>query len=371
MLILFIVLYKVLSININITINSNHNHNAKERESTMDQITVTPKELLQTLCATIPAKHPVLIKGAPGIGKSDIVDQACKLCNFDLIISHPVVSDPTDYKGLPYADKDGKAHFLPFSDLDTLIHTTRPTVYFLDDLGQAAQSVQAACMQLILARRINGHKVSDQVCFVAATNRKQDRAGVTGILEPVKSRFATILELETDMQQWCLWAIDHNLPVELIAFIRFRPNLLCDFKPSADITNSPCPRTVANVGKLIKLGLPETLEYKVVSGAAGQGFATEFISFLRMFRKMLSPDTVLMNPHAFTVPDDISVLYALCTAITGLVTDSSIDRFFVFVDRIPKEFGALAVNDLIQRKPEMKCTHEFISWVSRNQDMLF
>ena len=66
---------------------------------------------------------------------------------------------------------------------------------FLDDLGQAPMSVQAAAMQLILARRINGFKISDKVIFMAATNRREDKAGVTGILEPVKSRFAWIVEL--------------------------------------------------------------------------------------------------------------------------------------------------------------------------------
>ena len=36
------------------------------------------KELKQTLKKMIPANLPVLIKGAPGIGKSDIVMQTAK-----------------------------------------------------------------------------------------------------------------------------------------------------------------------------------------------------------------------------------------------------------------------------------------------------
>jgi len=97
-------------------------------------------------------------------------------------------------------------------------------------------------MQLILARRINGYKVSDQVTFLAATNRKQDKAGVSGILEPVKSRFVSIVELEPDLEDWAAWAASNSLPAELIAFVRFRPNLLNDFTPSVDITK-PRPRS--------------------------------------------------------------------------------------------------------------------------------
>lgn len=51
---------------------------------------------------------------------------------------------------------------------------TKLTACFIDDLGQATPAVQAAAMQLILALTLNGHRVSDQVVFVAATNRRTD-----------------------------------------------------------------------------------------------------------------------------------------------------------------------------------------------------
>lgn len=208
------------------------------------------KNLSEFLEFSIQNHFPVLIKGKPGIGKSDIVAQACNKLDVDLIISHPVVSDPTDFKGLPFPGEDGIAHFLPFGDLHSLVTATKETVFFLDDLGQAPASVQAACMQLLLARRINGHKVSDNVTFIAATNRREDRAAVNGLLEPVKSRFASIVELEVNTDDWIQWALNNNMPTELISFIQFRPELLDNFEPSKDIINSPMPRTVAYVGKM-------------------------------------------------------------------------------------------------------------------------
>jgi MoxR-like ATPase len=174
---------------------------------------VSPKQLREILILAIKNRLPILIKGRPGVGKTDIVKQAAEACNARLIISHPVVSDPTDYKGLPFADPDGKtARFLPFGDLAELRTAQEETVFFLDDLGQAPAAVQAACMQLILARRINGHQISDHVTFLAATNRREDKAGVMGILEPVKSRFSAIVELVPDALEWSEWALKENLP---------------------------------------------------------------------------------------------------------------------------------------------------------------
>ena len=92
-------------------------------------------------------------------------------------------------------------------------------------------------MQLILARCINEHKLSPYVTFIAATNRREDKAAVSGLLEPVKSRFAAIVELEVSPDDWVIWALNNNMPTELIAFIRFRPDLLDNFQPSKDIVS--------------------------------------------------------------------------------------------------------------------------------------
>ena len=231
-----------------------------------------PTQLTRLLEFAILNRFPVLITGSPGIGKTDIVKQSARATEARLLVSHPVVSDPTDYKGLPFVietESGKRADFLPFGDLAQICSTQEKTVFFFDDLGQAPASVQAAVMQLLLARRINGHRVSEQVTFVAATNRREDKAGVQGILEPVKSRFFSIVELETDIEDWVKWAIESNMPAELIAFVRFRPDLLNDFKPTREMKNSPCPRTLAFIGKAINAGLPSDLEFEFFAGAAG------------------------------------------------------------------------------------------------------
>ena len=328
-----------------------------------------PNELTQLLTVSINNRLPVLIKGAPGIGKSDLVDQACMACGADLVISHPVVSDPVDFKGMP-AVVDGCATFLPFGDLQALIDADRPTVYFLDDLGQAPPSVQAAAMQLILARRINGHHVSDQVTFVAATNRKADKAGVSGILEPVKSRFATIVELQPDLDDWVKWALGNDMPTELIAFIRFRPGLLHDFKPTSDITNTPCPRTISNVGRLLNAGIPPELEYEIIAGAAGEGFAAEFLGFLKIYRTLPNPDVVLMDPPNADVPTDPATLYAICGALARKSGEQTIDRLIRYANRLTPEFNVLLIRDCVQISPDVVNSRSFIEWASKNSDVL-
>jgi len=305
---------------------------------------------------------PLLVKGKPGIGKSDIIEQACKDAGAELIISHPVVSDPTDFKGLPFAS-GGEAHFLPFGDLNKLINAKVPTVYFLDDLGQAPAAVQAACMQLILARRINGFKVSDTVTFIAATNRKEDKAAVAGLLEPVKSRFASIVELEVDTNDWCKWALGKgNMPTELVAFIRYRPELLDNFVPTKDIVNSPSPRTVAYVGKMQNAGLPNELQFEAFKGAAGEGFAAEYKAFLDIFRSLPNIDQIFLSPDTVDVPKEPAVLYAVSGALASRINDVNAANAFRYINRLPVEIGVACVKDTVTRNVAITETMAYIDW---------
>lgn len=326
-----------------------------------------PSELTTLLAKTIPAGLPVLIKGAPGIGKSDIVSQAAAAAKADLIISHPVVSDPTDFKGLP-AVVDGMAEFLPFGELNALIKAKRPTVAFLDDLGQAPAVVQAAAMQLILARRINGHKVSDKVVFVAATNRREDRAGVTGILEPVKSRFATIVELTVDINDWCAWALEHDVPPELVGFVRFRPELMtAPGVATNDIVNRPSPRTVTHLGRLYAAGITDL---ESLGGATGIGFATEFVGFIRVWASLPSIDSILLSPTTAAVPKEPAALYAIATALATRATPQNAGRVIKYLGRLPEEFSVLGVRDIMRSRPQAANCAEFIRWATDHQELL-
>lgn len=319
---------------------------------------------------------PVLFQGPPGVGKSDLVDQACRTEGYDLILSHPVVAEPTDAKGLPFPDKKGEtARFLPYGDLALALKATRPTVWFLDDLGQASPAVQASFMQLLLARRIGEHKLPDCITFVAATNRRQDRAGVTGILEPVKSRFATIIKLEPRLEDWMNWALGNGMPPELTAFLRFRPDLLCKPAPSLDLTNSMSPRTWANLGRLIQAGLDEELETEVAAGAVGEEGSTEFIGFMKVWRELPSPDAVLLDPEHARIPENPSTLYALMSALANYANRENFSRLMAYATRMNDagkgEFAGYLLKDAMRRHPEVQQSAAFVTAVSSPLGELF
>ncbi len=334
-----------------------------------------PSQFISLATAAINNRFALMVTGPPGCGKTDATKQAAEQAGADLIISHPVVSDPTDYKGMP-ALVEGpsgqkEAMFLPFNDLKVLIEASKPTVFFLDDFGQAMAGVQAAAMQLILGGRINGHHVSDQVMFMAATNRKEDKAGVGPMLEPVKNRF-TIVELDPDLDDYCAWAIANGVPTPVISFIRFCPHYLTDWKPAkgSALVNGPTARSITQAGRWLAAGIPAGLEFDVFKGAAGEAFAADFLAHLRIWQKLPNPDVVLSDPDGYKVPTDVATQYALAGALAARANEDNLGRFFRATNRMPPEFSVLATRDALRRDKTLANCREFIEWVSTNQDVV-
>jgi MoxR-like ATPase len=334
-------------------------------------VTLRPKQLAVALAACFAAHLPVLLKGAPGIGKTDIVYQGAEAVQHDLIVSHPVTADPTDAKGLPWKiEGRDAATFLPFGDLERAMKATKPTVWFLDDLGQAAPSVQASFMQLILSRHIGEHRIPDHITFAAATNRRSDKAGVSGILEPVKSRFVSILELAPNAEDWSEWALDHNMPPELIAYIRnVKPEALLQFTATADIVNSPSPRTWAHVGQLLaasdKAGISHSDDvfFALLVGAVGEAAATEFRAFLKIAADAPSVDEILKNPKTATIPEELSALYAVSSALAHRADDKNFGAISTYVQRMYAaehgEMCAFLLRDAVRKTRSITQTPAF------------
>jgi hypothetical protein len=326
---------------------------------------ITADELITLLLAYIPCRFPVLITGAPGVGKSDIVALVAAMLGFDLVISHPVTEDPTDPKGLPFPSPDGKsALFLPFGILQKILCATRPTIWFLDDLGQGSAAVQAAYMQLLLARRVGEHVLPDCVTFIAATNDRSHNAAVSGILDPVISRFATIVNLVPDIKSWTKWAVENNTPHELIAFLRFRQDLLYVPKKGRDIANFATPRSWGFLGRKMPV-IPKGHELREYAGSVGEAAALEFEGFLDVYKEIATLEEILLNPQNARLPDadKPATVTAMVSMLAGRVTAANFDQIMVYINRMiaadMREFVGFFIQDATTRDPSLQQTHTF------------
>lgn len=143
--------------------------------------TVNQNQLLEVLL-NVSVVRPVFIWGAPGIGKSSIVE------NFSESLGLPCVSllgsqlAPEDIIGVPQII-DGKSVFC----LPRMIAREEPYCLFFDELNASLQEVQKAFYSLIHDRRIGEYHLPKGSIIIGAGNRAQDNA----IVKPMSSALLT------------------------------------------------------------------------------------------------------------------------------------------------------------------------------------
>lgn len=329
-----------------------------------------PSSLIDLMIRRIEAgiQRPVLILGAPGGGKTEICGQAAAHfgTDFGYTVLHAPLMQPEDY-GLPVvsADKTSISFAIP-SEKFPFEGMTGPErgLLLIDELTQSDASTQKILTNLIHARELHGRKLKPG-WFVAATgNRAQDRAGANAVLTHLKDR-VKILNFEISLDDWTQWALKNDIRPEVIAFIRFKPGLLSNFEASKE--KSATPRGWSQ-GVSRDLGtVPAELEFESIMGDVGEGPAGEFCGFLKVFRRLPNPDSILLDPKKAPVPGpkELDVMYALCGALVARVTDKNFDRALTYIRRLPPEFSVLFVKDATVKNPDLLQTKAFIDWASK------
>jgi len=344
--------------------------NGDEMDSYM---AVKPLELKEIIKAFILQRKTLMIKGKPGEGKTSIVEQVANELNYQCLLSHPAISSPTDYKGMPvFIQQDCKAKFLPYETLETLVNTQVPTIYFLDDFGQALPSVQAAIQNLLSSRQVGDHKISDKVVFILATNDRNQGAHVNGVLSTIKSRCGSIVELQSDPKHWLEWAVQNNIRPEVTGFIRLRGEMLSQFEISNELVNFPCPRTVANVSDILNMDtLSDFLQSICIQGAVGLGFAGEFAGWLRMYKTMVSPDYIIANPANAEIPNEPSTKLAIISALAYRANKENLSAIIEYGDRMEPELRVMMIEySIMSKDAKLKETGAYGKWIVNNQKFL-
>ena len=246
--------------------------------------------VLDSLRVLVAARRPVFVWGSPGVGKSSVVRQLAEALKVRLQDVRALLLDPVDLRGLPFLGSDGRSkwatpEFLPQDGAGIL---------FLDELNSAPAMVQASCYQLVLDRKLGEYTLPEGWAIIAAGNRDSDRGATTRMPTPLRNRFVH-LEFEVDMQDWSEWAIQAGIRPEVIAFLRFRPELISAFDREAQAF--PSPRSWEFVSHILDSfgSQPNpTIEHEVIAGAVGTGAATELSAMYPRFC------TVYVNTATYT-----------------------------------------------------------------------
>lgn len=328
-----------------------------------------PSLLSDTLKSLIGINRTVAIEGAPGGGKTTLVQDMAEAMGLHYIERHLPTMLVEDF-GIPVLGGDTLRYLIPdwFPAKGSKWDDGRGGVLCFDDRNQAPADIQKVLANICQARNLHGVPMARGWTVISTGNRQQDRAGANRVLSHLRNR-ETVLEFETNLDDWSSWALTHGVKPEVVAFIRFRPGLLHDFDPNKD--QNPTPRSWVEGVSAVLGAVPADSEFECFKGAVGEGAAAEFVGFLKIFRKLPNPDAILLNPDTADVPTDPATLYALSGAIAARVSSANVDRAVAYLSRLPGEFSVLAMSMAARRDPTVVATHGFTTWAIKHQSVLF
>jgi hypothetical protein len=273
--------------------------------------------------------------------------------------------DAVDLRGVPFVENGitrwATPEFLPRDD-------GSQGILFFDELNRAPMMVQNALLQLALDRKLGEYTLPDGWSIVAAGNPESHR-GVTKMSEALAPRFIHA-SLDEDCDEWTLWACNNNIRPEIVAFIRFRPNLLHAYDKASTEKAYPSPRSWEFASQIMNANPDSSIELSLYSGTVGSAAAGELLGFMEIYRNLPSLDGILMNPGKAKVPDELSVLYAVTSGLASKATDTNFDRVMLYLERLPREFAVYCVKDATSRDETLCNTPCFIKFAAENKDIM-
>lgn len=340
----------------------------------LDAYRCSPRQLRGFIADALQARLVPFVTSSPGMGKSAIMNLVGQDFNLKVIDHRLSTSAPEDLSGLPRFDENGQARFAPFADLFPLQNTPIPKgkdgwMLFLDEFNSAAKSVQAAAYKLVLDRAVGQHKLHENCVITAAGNLATDRAIVNQISTAMQSRVVH-LELEINFQEWLYdVAFAQNYDSRVIGFLSQFENKLMDFNPNHSEKTFACPRTWEFVNRLCQLPHWQgdlTDKAPLLTGALTSGIATEFITFAKVWKELVTIDDVVKDPKNLKIPADASSKWATIAHLMENINVVNFDDVCTYVNR--QEFGIsmriLFFRSAMVRHPKLRQHPSFMKAMS-------
>ncbi len=328
--------------------------------------------LKKSLIAMIDSKIPVFVWGSPGVGKSSLIRQIASDKSMEFIDLRLSLLDPTDLRGIPFFDTANKSavwakpEFLPDSN------TQAYGILFLDEINSAPPTIQAAAYQLILDRKIGEYTLPTNYAIVAAGNYESDRGVTYRMPTPLANRFVH-LDFDLDFTEWKSWAYESKIDARIISFLSYKPQNLFTFDAKAKEKSFATPRSWSFVNDILNSNLQIELLKDVIGGAVGIESSDEFMNFCKVIDKLPNIEEII-NAKSNEVPQNNSVLYALCTGIVySLKQNSSVENVTNILNyslSLPNEFSVMLIRDLQKEGIDIESSTSWKTWVNANKFLI-
>ena len=249
----------------------------------------------------IPAvrQRPVLLMGAPGIGKTAVMEQVARECGVALVsysITHhtrqsaiglPFISHK-EYGGKEYAVTEYTMSEIIASVYDKMEQTgLKEGILFIDEINCASETLAPAMLQFLQAKTFGAHKVPDGWLIAAAGNPPEYNKSVREFDVVTLDRVKKI-DVEPNFTVWKEYAYKQGIHGAITSYLEIRKNHFYAMETTVDGKRFVTARgwedlsTILKVYEEMNLPVDEALVYQYLQH---KKIAKDFANYLDLYKK--------------------------------------------------------------------------------------
>lgn len=299
-------------------------------------------------------RRRVLAVSKPGVGKTFTEMATARRMGMDYIPLCGPLLNPVKVSGYPVPPKEegGDATHALFDGMARAFKATRDTVLSVSDIGNMAGETSKCFLDIVQFGRIDNRVLPDCVRIVGSSNDIGHGCDVQGLIESLKTRWHTIVNVETSVDDVVAYGLAVGWPSDLLAFLRNVPDALHDWKPSKSLSvDGANPRAWESVANWVNIGVDDA---EVLAGCVGKGRAAQYCAFRGLMADLPDIDAVLMTPDTAPVPENPSARYLVAMALASRLTAANFGRAVTYLHRLPAMFEAFSVRDAMLAESNRK-----------------
>ena len=247
-------------------------------------------------------QRPILLMGPPGVGKTQIMEQAARECGIGLVaytITHhtrqsaiglPFISHK-EYGGKEYAVTEYTMSEIIASVYDKMEQTgLKEGILFIDEINCASETLAPAMLQFLQAKTFGAHKVPDGWLIAAAGNPPEYNKSVREFDVVTLDRVKKI-DVEPNFTVWKEYAYKQGIHGAITSYLEIRKNHFYAMETTVDGKRFVTARgwedlsTILKVYEEMDLPVDEGLVYQYLQH---KKIAKDFANYLDLYKKYRS-----------------------------------------------------------------------------------